>query len=323
MSKKNVLPSEIAAQLEAENAAALEALRRRREKEHRKMMKSKGSNKRVGKSWANDIGIMLLLTILGLFMVFPIYLAIINSVKPIQEIFIMPPRLYTLNPTGENFEELFKVANNSWVPFSRNVFNSIFITAAATVFHVLFACTAAFVLAKCKFPGVRMLNEIVVIALLFNSTATYIMQYMVMAKLHMINTYSAMILPLIATAMGLFLMKQSIGQIPDAMIEAAKVDGAGLLKICWGIVMPNSKPALMTIIIFQFQAVWNAETGSLAYNEALKTIPTVVKQIAAAGIARQGAIASAAVVLMVPPLLIFVLAQRNVMETMAHAGMKD
>jgi ABC-type glycerol-3-phosphate transport system permease component len=147
-----------------------------------------------------------------------------------------------------------------------------------------------------------------------------------------------MILPLIATAMGLFLMKQSIGQIPDAMIEAAKVDGAGLLKICWGIVMPNSKPALMTIIIFQFQAVWNAETGSLAYNEALiwnaetgslaynealKTIPTVVKQIAAAGIARQGAIASAAVVLMVPPLLIFVLAQRNVMETMAHAGMKD
>ena len=107
------------------------------------------------------------------------------------------------------------------------------------------------------------------------------------------------------------------------MIEAAKVDGAGLLKICWGIVMPNSKPALMTIIIFQFQAVWNAETGSLAYNEALKTIPTVVKQIAAAGIARQGAIASAAVVLMVPPLLIFVLAQRNVMETMAHAGMKD
>jgi ABC-type glycerol-3-phosphate transport system permease component len=138
MSKKNVLPSEIAAQLEAENAAALEALRRRREKEHRKMMKSKGSNKRVGKSWANDIGIMLLLTILGLFMVFPIYLAIINSVKPIQEIFYNAAETLYLKPNRENFEELFKVANNSWVPFSRNVFNSIFITAAATVFHVLF-----------------------------------------------------------------------------------------------------------------------------------------------------------------------------------------
>lgn len=321
--KKDLKPSEIAAQLEEENARALEELRKRREKEHRKMEKSKGSNKQVGKSWKNDIGIFLLLFITGLFMIFPIYLSVINSIKPVNEFFIMPPKLYAMQPTGDNFRDLFKVASNSWVPFSRNVFNSIFVTVAATLFEVLFASTAAFVLAKCRFPGAKTINQIIVIALLFNSQVTYIMQYIVMAKLHMINTYSALILPLIPSSMGLYLMRQSVGQIPDAMIEAAKVDGAGLLRICWGIVMPNNKPALMTIIIFQFQAAWNATGGSIVYDEALKTIPVVVQQIAAAGIARQGAIYAAAVVLMIPPLAIFIAAQSQVMETMAHAGMKD
>ena len=323
MAKKELKPSQIQAQIEAENAAALEALRKRREKEHRKMERSKGSNKQVGKSWKNDIGIFLFLTILGLFMLAPIYIAIVSSLKPVNELFIMPPRLYAMDPTLDNFKDLFVVANNSWVPFSRNVFNSIFVTVAATLFHVVFACMAGFILAKCRFPGCRAINKIIVIALLFNSQVTYIMQYIVMANLGMINTYSALIFPLIASTMGLYLMIQSVGQIPDAMIEAAKVDGASLMRICWGIVMPNSKPALMTIIIFQFQAAWNSNGGSLVYDEALKTIPTVVQQIAAAGMARQGAIAASAVVLMIPPLAIFIAAQSNVMETMAHAGMKD
>ncbi|MCD7730836.1 MAG: carbohydrate ABC transporter permease [Oscillospiraceae bacterium] len=287
------------------------------------MEKSKGSNKRVGKSWTNDIWIFVLLTLLGLFMIAPIYIAVVTSLKPVQEIFIMPPRLYAIDPTTDNFKDLFQVANNSWVPFSRNVFNSLFVTVTATVLHVVFACMASFILAKCRFPGVKLINKVVVIALLFNSTVTYIMQYIVMANLGMINTYSALILPLIASSMGLYLMINSVGQIPDAMIEAAKVDGAGLMRICWQVVMPNSKPAIMTIIIFQFQAAWNSTGGNLVYDEALKTIPTVVQQIAAAGIARQGAIAASAVVLMVPPLAIFIAAQSNVMETMAHAGMKD
>ncbi len=322
MSKKDKNLS-IAEEIEAQNAAQLEALRKRREKEHRKMEKSKGSNKRVGKSWKNDIWIFLLLLVTGLFMIFPIYMSVVNSIKPINEFFIMPPKLYAMEPTGDNFRDLFVVANDSWVPFSRNIFNSIFVTVAATFFEVIFASTAAFILAKCRFPGANALNKIIVVALLFNSQVTYIMQYIVMAKLHMINTYWALILPLIPSSMGLYLMRQSIGQLPDAMIEAAKVDGASLLRICWGIVIPNSKPALMTIIIFQFQAAWNATGGTLVYDEALKTIPVVVQQIAAAGIARQGAIYAAAVVLMIPPLVIFIAAQSQVMETMAHAGMKD
>ncbi len=323
MKKKNLTPSQLAEQQAKENAAALAALQKRREKEHKKMMKKDGTNKRVGKSWRNDVGIFILLTLLGLFMIFPIYLAVVNSLKPVQEVYLMPPKLYAMEPTLDNFRDLFKVASDSWVPFSRNVFNSIFVTVVATVFHVAFACTAAFILAKCKFPGAAALNRIIVVSLLFNSTVTYIMQYIVMANLGMINTYAALILPIIPSTMGLFLMRQSMTTLPDAMIEAAEIDGAGLMRICWGIIMPNSKPALMTIIIFEFQSAWNATGGSLVYDEALKTIPVVVQQIAAAGIARQGAIAASAVVLMIPPLAVFIAAQRNVMETMAHAGMKD
>jgi ABC-type glycerol-3-phosphate transport system permease component len=323
LAKRALLPSEIAAQAAAENAAALEALRRRKAKEHQRMEKSKGTHKRVGKSWKNDIGIFIVLTLLGALMMFPIYIAVITAFKPINELFIMPPRIIVMDPTLDNFQDLFIVASESWVPFSRNVFNSFLVTIVSTGLHVVFVCMASFVLAKCRFPGSILINKMVVIALLFNSTVTYIMQYMVMATMGMINTYAALMLPMIPTAIGLFLMIQSVGQIPDAMIEAAKVDGASLMRICWGSVIPNVKPAFVTIIIFEFQAVWNYAGGNVVYDEALKTMPTVVQQIAMAGISRQGAIGASAVVLMIPPLVIFIAMQSQVMETMAHAGMKD
>lgn len=285
--------------------------------------KVKGTNKRAGRKIGGDVAIFIFLFLLGLFMVFPIYLAVITSFKPVQELFIFPPKLYIMDPTTDNFRDLFKVAGNLWVPFSRYIFNSAFVTIVATIAHCFTASMAAFVLAKVKCPGAKFLNQVIVIALLFTSQVLYIMQYMVMATLNMINTYFALILPLIATPMGLFLMRQSIGQIPDAMIEAAKVDGASLFKICWGIVMPNSKPALMTLIIFAFQASWNSTGGLFIYDEALKVLPTVVQQIAAAGLSRAGIAAATSVFLLVPPLVIFIAAQSNVMETMAHSGIKD
>ena len=144
-----------------------------------------------------------------------------------------------------------------------------------------------------------------------------------MAELGLINSFLALILPSIASPMGLFLMRQSIGQVPDAMIDAAKVDGAGLFRICWQIVMPNQKPALMTLIIFAFQAAWNIQTGTLVFNEEYKTLPTVVQQAATSGLARAGVAMAAAVFMLVPPIVVFMIAQKNVIETMAHSGIKD
>ena len=283
--------------------------------------KSKG--KKINGSLGGDIAIFMLLGLLGLFMIFPLYYSIIQSFKPISELFVFPPKLYVLCPTTENFSNLFKVAGNLWVPFSRYVFNSVFITVVISVFHVIVVCCCAYCLSKCRFPGYAVLNQIIVTSLLFTSTATWIMQFVVMAKLGMINSYSALILPSIATPMGLYLMRQSMSTINDSIIDAAKVDGAGVFRTCWQVVIPNQKPAIATLIIYVFQGAWNVQGGALVYEEDLKTLPTIMSQIAASGIARQGIIYASAVVLMIPPLVIFLVAQSNVMETMANSGMKD
>ncbi len=285
--------------------------------------KIKASNRQAGKKHGGTVVIFIILLILGLFMLMPIYLTLVMSVKPVEELFVFPPKFYTLRPTLDNFSDMFRDLNSNRVPFSRYVFNSIFVTFTVTFLQCIFASMAAFVLAKCKFPGSKILNKVIVVALLYQSSVIYIMQYIVMAKLHLIDTPAALILPSIASPMAVFLMRQSISQIPDSMIEAAKVDGAGLFRICWQIVMPNQKPALMTLIIFAFQGAWNIQSGALVFQEQYKTLPTVVSQAAASGMAKAGVAMAAAVFMLLPPVVIFVLAQRQVIETMAYSGIKD
>ncbi|MBR6717077.1 MAG: carbohydrate ABC transporter permease [Oscillospiraceae bacterium] len=285
--------------------------------------KLKASNRRAGRKHGGTVLIFLFLLILGIFMVLPIWLMFVNSVKPVNEMFIFPPKWYTLNPTLDHFKDTYRVLGQMWVPFSRYVWNSILVTVSVTVLQCVFASMAAFCLAKVDFPGNKIINAVIVLALLYNSNVIYLMQYMVMAKLHMINHMSALILPAAASTMGLYLMRQSMSTVPDAMIEAAKVDGAGLFTICWRIVIPNQKPALMTMAIFAFQGAWNITGGTFVYDESLKTLPTVIQQAAAAGISRQGVTMAAAVILFVPPVLFFILAQSQVMETMAHSGIKE
>ena len=267
----------------------------------------KASSRRAGRKHLGTVMIFLFLLVLGVFMVLPIWLMFVNSV----------------NPTLDNFKDTYRVLGQMWVPFSRYVFNSVLVTLSVTVLQCIFASMAAFVLAKVDFPGNKIINAIIVLALLYNSNVIYLMQYMVMAKLRMINTMSALIFPAVSSAMGLYLMRQSMASVPDAMIEAAKVDGANLFTICWRIVIPNQKPALMTMAIFAFQGAWNITGGSVIYDESLKTLPTVIMQAASAGISRQGVTMAAAVILFVPPVLFFILAQSQVMETMAHSGLKE
>lgn len=296
----------------------------RRKKKGIERLNVKERKARVNGSLGGDICIFVFLVLLGAFMIFPIYYSLIQAIKPVEELFVFPPKLYVLNPTTDNFSDMFKVAASSWqVPLSRYIFNSFFTTIVICICNLFVCCCAAFVLSKCKFPGSAIINKIIVVALLFQSQATWIMLFVVMSKLHMIDTYWALILPQVSTAMGLYLMRQSMVTINDSIIEAAKVDGAGIFRICWQIVVPNVKPAIMTLIIFAFQGAWNLQAGSLTYSEQLKTLPTVVQQITAAGISRQGVTFAASVILLIPPLVVFLIAQGNVMETMANSGMKD
>lgn len=278
---------------------------------------------RTRKQKAGTFFTSLALIILGVFMFLPIYLTIVMSLKPQEELFIFPPKFYTIRPTLDNFRSMFDLLDNSRVPFSRYLFNSVFVTFTVTFLQCVTVSMGAFVLAKCTFPGGKFINSLIVTALLYQSNVIYIMQYAVMSQMGIVNTPLALILPSVASPMGLFLMKQSVSQMPDAIIDAAKIDGAGLFRICWQIVMPNQKPALMTLIIFAFQASWNLQGGNLVFQEQYKTLPTVIAQISSSGIARAGETMSASVFMLIPPVIVFTLAQKQVIDTMAHSGIKS
>lgn len=263
-----------------------------------------------------------LLIILAVIMFTPIYLAVVMAIKPTEELFVFPPKLYTLRPTLSNFSAMLESAGAGRVPFSRYLFNTIAVTFSVTFCQCICVPMGAFVLAKCRFSGQKFVSTLIITALLYQSNVIYVMQYMVMSKIGIINSPLALILPSIASPVGFFLMRQSIAQMPDAVIESAKIDGAGLLRICWQIVMPNQKPALATLLIFAFQTSWNTQGGSLIFDEQFKTLPSVVTQISVSGFARAGEAMASAVFLLIPPVVIFALAQRHVLDTMVHSGIK-
>lgn len=288
-----------------------------------KELHMKASNKPVVKRRFGNILVFILLFAAALFMILPIYLTVIMSIKPVQEIFVFPPKLYVSEPTLSNYTNMFRICSDESVPFSRYVFNSIYVTVVVTIIQVIFSSMIAFCLAKVKFPGAKLINSIIVISLLYQSNVIYIMQYIVLAKMGIVNSMAALILPSAASPICVFLMRQSISQMPDSIIEAAKVDGAGVFRICWQVVMPNQKPALMTLVIFAFQSACNIQGGSVIFDESLKTLPTVVQQAASAGLSRAGVAMAAAVFMLVPPTVIFIIAQRHVIETMAYSGIKE
>lgn len=286
------------------------------------MKKGKTGN-RITRSIGGDAGVFIFLVAVGCFMALPFVYAIMQSLKPMEEIFIFPPRFIVKSPTTENFYLLTQYAGNTWVPFSRYLFNSLFVTITSTFFEVIVCSMSAYVLSKGKIKGRFAIYGIIVLTLLFSYDVTAIPSYVVMARLGLVNTYFAIILPAIAVPLGLFLMKQFIeSMVPDPLIESANIDGASPFKIYWSIVMPMVKPAWLTLIIFSFQQIWGREGLEYIYNEALKVLPTMLRQISAGGIARAGVAAASAVILMVPPIITFIVSQSNIIETMSHSGIK-
>ncbi|QNK60947.1 carbohydrate ABC transporter permease [Paenibacillus sp. PAMC21692] len=256
-------------------------------------------------------------------MVIPLVYTINNAFKPLDELFLFPPRFFVRNPTMDNFFDLFNLMADSWVPFTRYVFNTFFITVVGTIGHVTLASAAAYPLAKHKFPGSKLLFTIVVLSLMFSPHVTAVPNYVIMSWLGWIDSYSAIIVPAIAASLGLYLMKQFMEQIPDALLEAAKIDGASEYRIFWQIVMPLVKPAWLTLVILLFQSLWGTDGGSFIYSEELKTMNYALSQILAGGIVRAGPGAFVALLMMSVPIAIFVTSQSNIIETMASSGMKE
>ncbi len=275
------------------------------------------------RSIAGDIGIYLMLVIIGVAMVFPLVFQIGASLKPLNEFFRIPPPVWPQHPTLDNFSDLFVTMGQSWVPFSRYLVNTVFITFVGTFGHLVIASMAAFVLAKYEFPGGRTFFAVVTTCLMFSGYVTGIPNYLIMSRLGMIDTYWALILPAFAAPIGLFLMKQFMEGLPTALIEAATIDGASTFGVFWHIVMPNVKPAWLTMIIFSVQSLWNTSASTVIYSEAKKTLVYALGQIQAGGIARTGQAAAAQVIIIAVPILIFILSQSRILETMASSGIKD
>ncbi len=290
-------------------------------KKYRKpLIKRRKPNRSVG----GDIGIYFVLSLFAIAMVFPLVFAVSSALKPLDELFKFPPTIFARNPSFDNFSDLFVTMSKSWVTFSRYVFNTVFITVVGTIGHILLASLAAFVLAKYDFPGGKTFFTIVVTALMFNGYVTGIPNYIIMSKFNMIDSFWAIIIPAFAAPMGLFLMKQFMEGIPMSLIEAAKLDGAGIGRIFATIILPLVKPAWLTLMIFDIQALWNADAKMYIYSEEKKMLVYALQQISSGNlIARTGQTAAVMVVTMVIPIMAFMLSESQVLETMASSGLKD
>jgi len=279
--------------------------------------------KQLNRSTAGNIGVIIVLSLFGAFMLLPMIYSVCQALKPMDELFVFPPRFFVRNPTLKSFRDLFRLIGDQTIPFSRYIFNTVLISVTGTFGHVIIASMAAYAFAKMHFPGSKWMFQTIVTALLFNATVLGIPSFMVFTWLGLLDNPLVIILPAWQSTLGLYLMKQNMESIQDAVLEAARIDGAGEFRIFFGIVMPTMKPAWLTLIVLSFSGLWNTGAVNTIYSENWKTLNYAMSQILAGGIARTNAAAAASVVMMIVPIAVFIFTQSNVVETMGSSGMKE
>lgn len=273
----------------------------------------------------NQIPLYLYLVPIAAFMGAPILYIVNHAFKPMDELYAFPPRFFVSNPSFINFRNLFQQAAGSTIPISRYIFNSLVVTLAVVFLSIFISTLAGFALSKMRFRLKKPIFEINNLALMFVATAVTIPRYLTISAIGILDTYLAHILPLVAMPVCLFLIKQFIDQVPGALIEAAQIEGANAFTVYRVIILPMIKPAIATGAILAFQAVWNnVETSNLfTTSEGVRTLSFYMNTLSAVGTVQgQGMAAAAALVMFIPNLLLFVIMQSNVMNTMAHSGLK-
>ena len=291
-------------------------------KSHRRFSLLGGRSVRNRKKYG-DVVIALILLVIAFFSAIPLVMSIGMSLKPINELFYFPPRILPSQPTLDNFVMLFKLMKTTYVPFSRYAFNTVFITLATTVGHIIIASLAAYPLAKIPFPGQKFFNNVVLYSLMFVSTVNDIANYLTISWLGWLDTYWAVIIPGMGASLGLFIMTNYMRTIPTTLLEAANIDGSSDFGTYWRIVMPMARPAYLTVLILMFQQMWNQNNSAYVFSENLKTLPYALTQITSGGIVRMGAAQAVGVLMMIVPAVVFIINQTKIVETMATSGIKD
>jgi len=274
-------------------------------------------------SWILVYSLMLLLVC---FTALPLIYLVCTAFKPLSELYVFPPQFFVRNPTTKNFSDLLLSLSSSAVPYTRYLFNSVFIALITVVLTIIISSMAAYGFVKHSLPGNKMWFGLVVAALMVSPYVTQIPRYLIVNELKLINSYAALILPVLASAYYFFLVKQFMEQIPNELVEAARIDGSGEMHIFWRIIMPMLTPAWVTMMIFCFVGTWNDFFSPLIYlnDQAMKTLPLALNTISGGGasIGRAGAVSAATLLMTLPTIILFTLSQRKVMQMMVHSGIK-
>ena len=278
--------------------------------------------KKATLAWFKYIFMIALVTFTGM----PLVYLVVSAFKPVDELFVFPPRFFVRNPTLSNFKDLLAVMDNSTVPFSRYFLNSVVVTVVTVFLTVFICCLGAFALTKLHFPCKNLVFGIIVASLMFSPPVAQLSNYLLVNELHLMNTLWALIIPKLAGSYYFFLLRQNLIQLPDALLEAARIDGCSIMQLFFKIVLPLMKPAIATVVVFAFVANWNDFYAPLVYinKQALKTLPLALQMLqgGAGQVARSGAFAAAALLTTAPTIIVFLIMQSKVVKTMAHTGFK-
>ncbi len=274
----------------------------------------------------SQLKFIILLLPLALFMVLPIIFIFSTAFKPAEELFKFPQSFFVVNPSLDNYKRLFELMAGTTVPVSRYLFNSILVTALTVLISIFLAVSAGYVLSKKNFKGKKLLFEINTLALMFVPIAVTVPRFIIIVELGLTDRFVSNILPIVAMPIGVFLIKQFADQIPDTLIEAARMDGASELDILFRVVLPMISPAVATVAILSFQSAWGNIEASVLYinDESLKTFAYYIStfETSTSSAITQGITAASALIMFLPNLIIFIIMQSKVMDTMAHSGIK-
>lgn len=260
------------------------------------------------------------LTVGLVLMVFPFVWMALSSIKPEGEVMAVPPTWWPETMTLDNYRQLFERMN-----FPRFFLNSALVSGAVTVGNVLFCTMLGYALAKLDFPGKRFMFALVLGTLMVPGVVTFVPLFVMVTNMGLANSLTGMIIPFLAGPFGVFLMRQYIAALPDELIQAARVDGAGELRIFASVIVPLCGPAMATLGILTFLGSWNSFLWPLviAQTEEKYTLPVALALYSVGQNAtKYGLLLAGAVVVVIPVIAVFLLLQRWIMQGIAMTGIK-
>lgn len=272
------------------------------------------------RSLSRTIGSYALLGAIAVAMLLPLVWLVSTALKsPTENIFQFPPQLIPAQPTLQNFVTVWTTR-----PFGRYLFNSVVVSILTVVLNLLFCALAAYPLARLNFRGRDLIFTLIVATIMIPFQIVMIPLYILSVKLGLRNTYLGIIFPAIASAFGIFLLRQAFRGVPKELEEAARLDGCSELGLWWYVMLPSIRPALVTLGIFVFIGAWSDFLWPLIILDRPEyyTLPLGVATLAGTFSLDWRLIAAGSVISIVPILLFFILMQRYIVATESGSGVK-